>query len=234
MDRHPPNVPPQASLGISRSRSERSSANSSESGASFENRSVNRQYGGLQLGSRGGYRGNSGSNRTYSGSSGSSNGQYDLNRPVLTPFSTSQRRTTTFTMPDPVPNRTKLSITPAKQQSFILNGHRINETYTISPNTSAKSPRQFTPPSPARANGWQHHSPSSEHTKPVPITRKDENEWAYQQELRIHLLGVPKTCWTKDVYQALSLYGTVVHIEMRKSSSDFTATVTFRSVTLLE
>jgi hypothetical protein len=55
-----------------------------------------------------------------------------------------------------------------------------------------------------------------------------EKHWAAQQELKIKITRIPKSCWTYDVYTALSKYGTVVRVEMQPSSMDATAFVVFQ------
>lgn len=57
-----------------------------------------------------------------------------------------------------------------------------------------------------------------------------KSEAAHCQESKYRLLGLPKTYWTKEVYQAMSSYGSVFRIEMEMSRSDssYNAYVVFR------
>jgi RNA-dependent RNA polymerase len=54
--------------------------------------------------------------------------------------------------------------------------------------------------------------------------------WAYHQETKIKILGLPKTCWTQNVWQTLSKFGTVVRIEVELKFPNNNAWVTFQSV----
>jgi RNA-dependent RNA polymerase len=52
--------------------------------------------------------------------------------------------------------------------------------------------------------------------------------WADLQEHKIKVLGLPKTCWTKEVCEGLSLYGNVVRVEIELGSRNYNAWVTFQ------
>lgn len=62
----------------------------------------------------------------------------------------------------------------------------------------------------------------------MSLTRDSGKHWAYQQEQKVKILGMPKTCWTKQVYLALSPYGTVVRIEIQPGALENTAYATFQ------
>jgi RNA-dependent RNA polymerase len=62
------------------------------------------------------------------------------------------------------------------------------------------------------------------------LTRGNNNNWAYHQELKIKIFGLPRGCWTQNVYEGLSKYGRVVRIEMQAGSMDCNAWVTFQYV----
>lgn len=62
------------------------------------------------------------------------------------------------------------------------------------------------------------------------LTRGNNNNWAYHQELKIKVLGLPRGCWTQSVYKDLSKYGRVVRIEMQAGSMGCNAWVTFQYV----
>src|SRR4051794_19116571 len=70
---------------VSSKHSEYSSESSSNSGASLENPIMTRGY---QRGGSGGHRGSRGGGRTLSNSSGSSDQQFNPNRPTIRPSST--------------------------------------------------------------------------------------------------------------------------------------------------
>jgi RNA-dependent RNA polymerase len=58
--------------------------------------------------------------------------------------------------------------------------------------------------------------------------RTPNQNWALEQELKVRVFGIPRTCWTAEVHKALSQYGTIVRIEMTDGTMDFGAFVTFQ------
>ena len=54
------------------------------------------------------------------------------------------------------------------------------------------------------------------------------SHWAYCQESKFKLLGIPKNCWTSNVYQVMSAYGNVFRIEMEPLGRESNAYVVFR------
>ncbi|KAI4936303.1 hypothetical protein J4E85_001632 [Alternaria conjuncta] len=219
--------------------SEQKSETSSNSEKSFGSRNM---YRGNQRGGRGGYRGGRGGNRTYSGSSGSSNGQYNPNRPTLKPASASQSsqapRTLMTTM-EQIPARVDSPVTPVKQlSSFDLNGNSINETYiarsSTTPTTpSARSPiisppRQATRASPQYGGNRPRYNSAGQRSPQRSILRNQTQHWAHYQELKLRLSGLPKSCWTKEVYQVMASFGSVIRIEMVTGTRDYSAYVVFR------
>ncbi|KAF1947306.1 RdRP-domain-containing protein [Clathrospora elynae] len=219
-------------------RSEHKSETSSNSGSSFRSRNMNRGRGSYQRGGRGGSRGGRGGNRAHSNSSGSSNGQ---DRPALRPSSAPQADQGRIATPEQ-PNRDAPAqidspVTPVKQQSsFTLNGCNITETYTARTSTITSPPRQVTQASPRNGsqdspqNGLNQprYSQGSQRPLPRPIMRDGAQHWAYHQEAKIRVLGLPKGYWTKEVYQALSLYGRVVRVEMVTGTHSNNAYVVFQ------
>jgi RNA-dependent RNA polymerase len=222
--------------------SEQKSETSSNSEESFNSCTM---YRGNQRGGRGGYRAGRGSNRTYSNSSGSSNGQYNPNRPTLKPTSNSQstlalntRIATPEQLVDP-PARVDSPVTPIKQlSSFDLNGYSINETY-IAKNTTGSTPptarspitsppRQVTRASPRYGGDRPRYNPADQRNSQRPVLRGGSQNWAYNQEGKIRLSGIPKNCWTKDVFHAMSAFGTVFRVDMVSGSQHNTAYVVFR------
>jgi len=219
--------------------SEQKSEISSNSEKSFGSRNM---YRGNQRGGRGGYRGGRGGNRTYSGSSGSSNGQYNPNRPTLKPASASQfsqaPRTPMTTM-EQIPARVDSPVTPVKQlSSFELNGNSINETYiarastTPTPSPARSSitspPRQATRASPRYGGNRPRFNSAGQPSPHRSILRNEAQHWAHRQEVKIKLSGIPKSYWTKDVYDALSSFGSLFRIEMVTGTRDNSAFVVFR------
>ncbi|KAF1841623.1 RdRP-domain-containing protein [Cucurbitaria berberidis CBS 394.84] len=183
---------------------------------------MNRGNSGYRRG-RGGHRGH----RTGSNSD-SSNG-YNQNRPILRPSPASQGHDTPPEQSTRIPAWLDSPGSPAKQQSsFTMNGHQINETYTERPVDLASASRHSNPPSPAHGNNQHRNGPGGQRSLHRPLTKDGEKHWAYQQERKIKIIGMPKTFWTKDVYLALSPYGTVVRIEIQQGAVDNNAYVTFR------
>jgi RNA-dependent RNA polymerase len=218
---------------------EQKSETSSNSEKSSGSRNMNR---GNQRGGRGESRGGRGGNRTYSGSSGSSNGQYNPNRPTLKAASgpqSSQAPHTRMAVPEQPPGRVETPLTSVKQlSSFNLNGHSINETYIA--RTSATStpspakppvtspPRQVTRASPQHGGNRPRYNSADHRNSQRPILRGGAQHWAHYQEAKFRLSGIPKNYWTKDVYNAMSSFGTVFRIDMVTGTRDNAAYVVFR------
>ncbi|KAF2867202.1 RNA dependent RNA polymerase-domain-containing protein [Massariosphaeria phaeospora] len=95
-----------------------------------------------------------------------------------------------------------------------------------SPSTSP-SPSQDQPLN-ALANGTVgRHGSNRLPTPDIAVTRGIGN-WALAQETKIKVFRIPRGCWTKDVYEAFSRYGTIVRIEMQKGAVDSIAWVSFQ------
>jgi RNA-dependent RNA polymerase len=204
-------APSQTIPGYSQTHSERSSDSIISSG-SRSDRSMNR--------GSGGYRG-----RGVRGT-GSSNSQHS--RPVLRQSPAPRGRATPPVQRAQEATRVVSPITPSKEQSsFTLSGNVISETYTPSGSANIPSPRSCALPSTPTRNNYGRNTPTCQHTMQRPITRNGK-AGSYQQESKIKLLGMPKTCWTKQVFETISQYGTVVRIEMQQGYLDNNAWVTFR------
>lgn len=162
--------------------------------------------------------------RKNSSSSGSSNGQ----RPVIRQ-SPARGRGTPPAHHSQGNTRVDAPVTPNKQQSsYTSNGSSISETYTPSGSAHVPSPRSRTEPStPTRSNDTP-NTPTHQHAILRPPVMNDA-AWASQQECKIKLVGMPKTCWTKQVFKALSSYGTIVRIEMQQGTLDNNAWVVFQT-----
>lgn len=218
---------------------EQKSETSSTSEKSFGSRNM---YRGSQRGGRGGYRGGRGSNRKYSGSSGSSNGQYNPKRPTLKPASASQSsqvQHTCIATTEQTPARVDSPVTPIKQlSSFDLNGNSIKETYIARSSTTPtppserlpiiSPPRQATRASPQYGGNRPRFNSASQRSSQRPVWRNEAQHWAHHQEVKIKLSGIPKSYWTKDVYDALSSFGSVFRIEIVTGTRDNSAFVVFR------
>jgi RNA-dependent RNA polymerase len=220
---------PELPVQATHTHSELGSETSSNSDPSFGGRNMYRGNRGYQRGGRGSFHGARGSDRKYSNSSGSSNGQYGPNRPILRPSFTPQSGAAPTDQFGRGSVRAESPVTPEKERSeFTLNGHQISETYTSRRSTTTTPPRSIGSPTVASRNNYGRNSPGRQNAKQRPPTRNTFGNWAYQQEHKIKLLDLPKSCWTRDVYVALSPYGNVVRIEMQAGGSKGNAWVTFQ------
>jgi len=171
--------------------------------------------------------------RTYSNSSDGSIEQLSLPIPMLRPPYGAQEDLNTPGAFSPARAGDNPPQTPSRQQSFFeLHGNQINETYTSrsSPLSSPSKPVMHLSPSPSpRSHILQRrHSPGNYSTTHRPIVRPAAQHWAYHQEAKIKIHGLPTSKWTKDIYQAMSSYGNVVRIEMQPGQRENNAWVIFR------
>lgn len=210
---------------------EQDSETSSNSEVLVESGNMDRDYNGYERDGRGGNRSGRGGSRAYSNSSGSSNGQFSSNRSTLKPATVPHGRTTPPDRVAQMPALSDLRVTPTKQRStFNLSGHHINETFTARRSSATSPPRQLPlSPSASQSPSFQHcYSRSGQNTTVRPVMKEAEKYWAYQQESKIKLLGLPRSFWTKEVYQAMSRYGNVVRVEMQPNARDNNAWVVFQ------
>ncbi|KAJ8111954.1 hypothetical protein OPT61_g5568 [Boeremia exigua] len=167
-----------------------------------------------------------------SSSSSGSGRQAGLARPVIRPSSNPINRVRTPNQPQEgysCPDSPMAPGAPVSElSSFTLNGQQINETYKqrLSTNTSPQKPSP--PTSPASRAGGPRHRANSQYPPTKPATRNTQGHWALQQVTKLKILGLPKRCWTKDVYFLLSRFGTVVKIDMEAGSRDNNAYVVFQ------
>jgi RNA-dependent RNA polymerase len=221
-------APSQFISGRPQTHSERSSDSGTSLG-SRSDRSMNHGSGGYR--GRGG-RGRGGSSgarggRKYSSSSGSSNSQH--RRPVLRQSPALRGRVTSPVQRAQEATRLDSPVTPTKEQSsFTLSSNNISEIYTPSRSANILSPRSRASPSTPTRNNYGRNTPPYQHPVQKPITRNGNLNWAYQQECKIKLLGMPKTCWTKQVFKTISQYGAVMRIEMQQGSLVNNAWVTLQ------
>ncbi|KAH7402736.1 RNA dependent RNA polymerase-domain-containing protein [Pyrenochaeta sp. MPI-SDFR-AT-0127] len=184
---------------------------------------------GYQRRSRDRYRGDRGGQSSFSDSSGGSSGRNNQNRPTLKLLTASQDR---ITRPEPL-NQAQTGvdapvILTTQESTFAMNGHQINETYTKRSDTTTYQPHNFTKHPPTLGKGHHRRSFGGQRTLGRPLTRDEEKNWAYHQEEKMKLWNLPKNYWTKEIYEALSLYGTIVRIDMQPGSLDNNAFVTFQ------
>ncbi|CAN9278218.1 unnamed protein product [Alternaria alternata] len=221
---------------------EQKSETSSNSERSFVARNM---YRGNQRSGPSGYRGGRGGDRTYSDSSGSSNGQHNPNRPTLkanTGSNFTQVPQNRVATPEQLANPSasvKSPVTPVKQiSSFDLNGHSINETYIAGTRTGSNPPimrspitspsRQITRASHQYGDNRPRYNSVDQRNLQRPMLRDGAQNWAHNQEGKIKLSGIPKNYWTKDVYRTMASFGTVFSIDMVPGTRDNTAYVIFR------
>jgi hypothetical protein len=220
---------PELSIQATYAHSEFSSEASSNSEPSFGSRNMYRGNRGYQRGGRESVRGARGSDRKYSNSSGSSNSQYGPNHPILRPSFAPQSGTAPINQFRRGSVRAESPAGPMKERSeFTLNGHQISETYTLRQSTTSTPPRSISSPTVVSRNNYSRYSPGRQNATQKPLTRNTIGNWAYQQEHKIKLLDLPKSCWTRDVYAALATHGNVVRIEMQPGSFKGNAWVTFQ------
>lgn len=191
----------------------------------------------------GGYRGygshgDSGSSDglAYSSSSGGTNRQGGPTRPIIKPSSNpvSRVRTPEQTNADSqrVDSPMAMETPGSERSSFNLNGHHISETYKprTSITTSRRKSLTSTPPptSSAIESNSPHQRPDNRYAANRPVTRNTRGHWALEQESKVRIFGIPKNYWTKDVYFAMSGFGTVTRIEMETTGRDYNAWVMFQ------
>lgn len=41
-----------------------------------------------------------------------------------------------------------------------------------------------------------------------------QSNWTPKSESKVRIMGIPKHCWTKDIYTTMSHFGTVIRVEM--------------------
>jgi RNA-dependent RNA polymerase len=182
---------------------------------------------------KGGFPGGRGNSRSRSGSSGSSSGHNSQSRPTLRLSPVPNGRVTTSGSLIRGSGRVKSPITHNREQtSFTMNGHSIKETYA--PSGTTMTPTK--PQNPLNTSTQRNHTantPGCQRAMQRPTTGTGKNYWAYCQEYKIKILGIPKTCWTQQVDQAMSRYGNVVRIEILQGDSrDNDAWVVFQWVLL--
>lgn len=171
--------------------------------------------------------------RTYLNSFGGTNKQLNVPRPVLRPLPRNQEG---VNMPGTVLHapacNNSLEPPVIHQSLFDPGGSQINETYNSrsSPLPSpSKSVVRLSPSrSPINQVFQQRHSPGNFSAPRMPIVRPTGRHWAYDQETKIKIHGIPTSKWTKDIHQALSPYGNIVRIEMQPGQRDHNAWVVFR------
>ena len=126
------------------------------------------------------------------------------------------------------PSIVSVSSTAQHQNGYAWQSNGQLDKYQQPRSTNLMSP----PTSPSTHNGYRHPSSYQQYSPDRSITRNREQNWAYQQELKIRVVGIPPGCWTFDVYSALSQYGTIIRIDIQPSSAGCSAWVTFQYVSI--
>ncbi|KAF9698680.1 hypothetical protein EKO04_002950 [Ascochyta lentis] len=189
--------------------------------------------------SQGGYRAYGRSNdsgssdgQAHSTSSGGSNRQSGHTRPVIRPSSTPVSRVRTPEQSNAGPSQVGTppgSVTPGSEQSsFTLNGHQIRETYKPRPSAKSNPTQPSSPISPVVKDRTSVQRSGNQYVLNRPLIRNTPSHWALKQEFKVKLLGIPQQYWTKDVYLAMSKFGTVTKIDMQTGSRDYNAWVIFQ------
>jgi RNA-dependent RNA polymerase len=168
----------------------------------------------------------------YSSSSSESNGQAFPTRPVIKHPSNPTSRVGTPEQVNTGPARVDSSLAPTtpsnERSSFLLNGHQVIEFYKPRLSMTASPPKPSTPVSPVIRNGSPRQRSDSQCMSNGTFRRNIRGHWALEQESKIRIVGIPKYCWTKDVYFAMSSFGTVTRIEMEGGSRDNNAWVIYQ------
>jgi RNA-dependent RNA polymerase len=188
-----------------------------------------------QNGYRGsGSHGGSGSsdNLAYSGSSGGTNGQARLARPVVKPSASPVNRVKTSEQSHQTYGCADTPVSPGRPNreyfSFTLNGQQINETWKSRPSALTGSPKLSTSISPDKMADRPLLCADSQHASDGHTPRNYHGHWASQQELKVRVLRLPRRWSTQDVYHAMSRFGTVVRIELEDNSRGKNASVSFQ------
>lgn len=172
----------------------------------------------------------------YSSSSGGSNRQAGHYRPITESSSILLSRAKTPEQTNAGLNRVGSPMEPKtpgrERSSFTLNGHQISETYKLRPNTTSSLPKPLSPASPTFRNNNLRQRSYTQHESNKPPTRNGRKHWALEQEFKVKIVGIPKKYWTKDVYLALSKFGTVTRIEIQTGSRENNAWVILQYVAL--
>lgn len=198
---------------------------------------MDRVRGSNSRGGRGGHRNDHvarGGSRTYSNnssSSGNSSGPSNPNRPTLKPALTPPHRQQALTPTNQ--QQSQINSPPgqaAQQSTFNLNGNTIHETYRASASTpvSPVLPLRHAMTSPRGRGGRSQASKRGERRTPrSPVSHAGYRD-SMQCETKIKVHALSKSCYTKDIHEALSRYGTVVRIELHTGSGVNNAWVVFR------
>jgi hypothetical protein len=153
-----------------------------------------------------------GGRRTYSHASDHSGSPASRNRsqPIL-------RSTTGQSYALPPKRRTGTSAVSLdhEHRNHSINGNNIKETFRPRSKAYASSQSSSKSPSPSKGSSRSRHGISgTQDTQAMPLVKRSNDSWALDQDARLRLVNIPKEYWMKDVYFAVSRYGTVVKIEM--------------------
>jgi hypothetical protein len=153
-----------------------------------------------------------GGRRTYSHASDNSGSPASKNRsqPIL-------RSTPGQSYALPPKRHTGTSAVPLNHEhrNHSINGNNIKETFRPRSKAYASSQSSSKSPSPSKGSSRSRHGISgTQDTQAMPLVKRSNDSWALDQDSRLKLVNIPKEYWMKDVYFAVSRYGTVVKIEM--------------------
>jgi len=172
---------------------------------------------------------NSSDGPTYTSGSGGTSKEGGPTSPIARPSSNPVSRIKT---PEQHASRADSPMAPetpnSERSSFSLNGQQINEAYKPRPRAMASPPRPSTPISTSIRISTPPQRTYTQSASTRPLTRNTRGQWALQQELKVKIFGIPKHQWTKDVYLAMSIYGSVIRIDMELGSRDNGAWVVFQ------
>ena len=153
-------------------------------------------------------------------------------RPVIRAPSSFISRVSTPDQPFASPRQVSSPFSPrtpvSERTIYDANGQSIHETYKWRPSTNTSPARSPPPVSPAIRTGSPRQRSNAQNVSNRPQTRNIPGHWAMGQESKVKILGIPKQCWTKDVYFSMSRFGTVVRVDMEVCSRDNNAWVVYQ------
>lgn len=181
---------------------------------------------------RGGNRNGRGGSRTGSSSSNSSSSRSNPNRPTPKHSIPPPARLQTSVQTLQLSHRVDSPLASAAQStSPTLDGHVTHQTEQETDNTRpdpTASPQSLEKPtlkggSRIQINSGRRTNPCT----PVP-SLKGNFDGTSHYETRMKIYDLPRSYYTKDVYDAMSSYGTVIRIEMSSRGSSNSASIVFR------
>lgn len=109
-----------------------------------------------------------------------------------------------------------------------MNGQQIIETHKPRMDAVSDTTKLSTSVHPTLVSKRRDLSASSQRPGNSQMP-SSQNNWYSQQDIKLKITGIPKSYWTKDVYSAMTHFGTVVRVEMDDiRARDNTAWVDFQ------